>query len=99
MRFVKPIDTELILQLANSHDLLVTIEEGCIMGGAGSAVSETLSGFSIKTPVMHLGLPDTFIDHGDASKLLEICGLDSKGIVKSIQERLLKDEPKLVVNN
>ncbi len=99
MRFVKPIDTNLVLQLAKTHDLLVSIEEGCIMGGAGSAVSETLSEFGIKTPIMHLGLPDAFIDQGDTGKLLEICGLDSKGIAKAIAERLLKDEPKLVVNN
>lgn len=87
MRFIKPLDIELVKQLAASHDAIVTIEEGAIMGGAGSAVAEALAGAGIVKPVLHLGLPDRFIDHGDASQLLAACGLDAKGIVKSVSER------------
>ena len=99
MRFIKPLDTDLVLQLAATHDVIVTVEEGAIMGGAGSAVAETLAEAGIVMPVMHLGLPDQFIDHGDAPQLLAICGLDSVGIAAAIKQRFFKDEPKLVVNN
>jgi 1-deoxy-D-xylulose-5-phosphate synthase len=98
MRFVKPLDVELVAQLAQSHDAIVTIEEGCIMGGAGSAVAEALAEAGIVKPVLHLGLPDKFIDHGDAGQLLAECGLDGKGIVASVRKRFGKDEPRLVVN-
>ncbi|OWY34099.1 1-deoxy-D-xylulose-5-phosphate synthase [Herbaspirillum aquaticum] len=99
MRFIKPLDAELVKQLAASHDALVTVEEGCIMGGAGAAVSEALAAAGINKPVLHLGLPDRFIDHGDAVQLLAQCGLDADGIAQSIIQRFGKDEPKLVVNN
>ncbi|MDR6740297.1 1-deoxy-D-xylulose-5-phosphate synthase [Herbaspirillum sp. 1173] len=99
MRFIKPLDVELVKQLAASHDALVTVEEGCIMGGAGAAVSEALAAAGINKPVLHLGLPDRFIDHGDAAQLLAQCGLDADGIAQSISQRFGKDEPKLVVNN
>ncbi|HEV7855487.1 MAG TPA: 1-deoxy-D-xylulose-5-phosphate synthase, partial [Herminiimonas sp.] len=99
MRFVKPIDVELIKRLAASHDALVTVEEGSIMGGAGSAVAEALAAAGIVKPLLNLGLPDQFIDHGDAQQLLAMCGLDAKGIVASIRQRFSKDEPRLVVNN
>jgi len=99
MRFVKPLDIELVKQLAVTHDALVTIEEGAIMGGAGAAVAEALASVGISKPLLILGLPDKFIDHGDASQLLAACGLDSKGIIASIQQRFGKDEPRLVVNN
>lgn len=99
MRFIKPLDVELVKQLAASHDALVTVEEGCIMGGAGAAVSEALAAAGINKPVLHLGLPDRFIDHGDAAQLLAQCGLDADGIAQSITQRFGKDEPKLVVNN
>ncbi|MBW9334111.1 1-deoxy-D-xylulose-5-phosphate synthase [Herbaspirillum sp. RU 5E] len=99
MRFIKPLDVELVKQLAASHDALVTVEEGCIMGGAGAAVSEALAAAGINKPVLHLGLPDRFIDHGDAVQLLAQCGLDADGIAQSIIQRFGKDEPKLVVNN
>ncbi|WP_204725986.1 1-deoxy-D-xylulose-5-phosphate synthase [Herbaspirillum huttiense] len=99
MRFIKPLDVELVKQLAASHDALVTVEEGCIMGGAGAAVSEALAAAGISKPVLHLGLPDRFIDHGDAAQLLAQCGLDAEGIAQSITQRFGKDEPKLVVNN
>lgn len=99
MRFVKPIDVELIKQLAASHDYLVTVEEGAIMGGAGAAVSEAMAAAGLTRPILHLGLPDKFIDHGDAAILLSRCGLDAKGIVASIRHRFEKGEPRLVVNN
>ncbi|QDD66122.1 1-deoxy-D-xylulose-5-phosphate synthase [Herbaspirillum seropedicae] len=99
MRFIKPLDVELVKQLAASHDALVTVEEGCIMGGAGAAVSEALAAAGINKPILHLGLPDRFIDHGDAAQLLAQCGLDANGIADSIAQRFGKDQPKLVVNN
>lgn len=90
MRFVKPLDTELVARLAQSHDVIVTVEEGTIMGGAGSAVAEALAQSGIVRPVLHLGLPDKFIDHGDQQKLLSMCGLDAAGIKAAIAERFGK---------
>ncbi|AKM29304.1 1-deoxy-D-xylulose-5-phosphate synthase [Pandoraea faecigallinarum] len=87
MRFVKPIDDELIARLARTHDYLVTVEEGSIMGGAGSAVAESLLTSGGNRPVLQLGLPDRFIDHGDPALLLSGLGLDAAGIAKSICER------------
>jgi 1-deoxy-D-xylulose-5-phosphate synthase len=85
MRFVKPLDKELVREMADSHDLLVTVEEHQVMGGAGSAVCEELARLNAKNRVLLLGLPDRFIDHGDSAKLLASVGLDRDGIVKSIQ--------------
>jgi len=85
MRFVKPLDTDLLTQLAQSHDYLVTIEEGVVMGGAGSAVLEYLSQAGLNTPVLTLGLPDEFVDHGDQVLLMKYLGLDGAGIVATIQ--------------
>jgi 1-deoxy-D-xylulose-5-phosphate synthase len=99
MRFVKPLDVELVKQLAQMHDALVTVEEGAVMGGAGSAVAEALAEVGIVKPILHLGLPDRFIDHGDAGQLLAACGLDAKGIAAAIRKRFGKGEPRLVVNN
>ncbi len=99
MRFVKPIDAALVAQLAETHELLVTIEEGCVMGGAGSAVAEALAAAGIVKPLLQLGLPDKFIDHGDAQLLLAQCGLDAAGISASVRQRLGGSEPRLVVNN
>jgi 1-deoxy-D-xylulose-5-phosphate synthase len=99
MRFVKPLDVELVKQLAENHDVLVTVEEGAVMGGAGSAVAEALAEAGIVKPILHLGLPDRFIDHGDAAHLLAMCGLDGKGIAASVRKRFGKGEPRLVVNN
>ncbi len=99
MRFVKPLDTALVRQLAESHDCLVTVEEGAVMGGAGSAVAEALAGMGIVKPVLMLGLPDKFIDHGDPAALLAGVGLDAKGIAASIRQRFGGAEPRLVVNN
>jgi 1-deoxy-D-xylulose-5-phosphate synthase len=99
MRFVKPLDVALVTELASSHEAFVTVEEGAVMGGAGSAVAEALAEAGIVKPVLQLGLPDRFIDHGDAGVLLAMCGLDAKGIVASIRKRFGKGEPRLVVNN
>jgi len=87
MRFVKPLDVALVTRLARSHDALVTLEEGCVRGGAGSAVMEALAAAGIATPVLALGLPDEFIEHGDPAKLLALCGLDSAGIEQSVLKR------------
>jgi 1-deoxy-D-xylulose-5-phosphate synthase len=99
MRFIKPIDIGMVKQLALTHDALVTIEEGAVMGGAGTAVAEALAAAGIVKPLLHLGLPDKFIDHGDAAQLLAMCGLDGAGIVASVRQRFGKGEPRLVVNN
>jgi 1-deoxy-D-xylulose-5-phosphate synthase len=85
MRFVKPLDLELIRELAGGHDFLVTIEEHQVMGGAGSAVCEALNGLGIEKRVLLLGLPDRFVDHGDPARLLASVGLDAAGISRSIQ--------------
>jgi 1-deoxy-D-xylulose-5-phosphate synthase len=88
MRFVKPLDKEMILGLANSHDLLVTLEENSIAGGAGSAVSEFLAEQAVVMPMLQLGLPDQFIDHANHQQQLEMVGLDAQQILSRIQERL-----------
>ncbi|MFN4265033.1 MAG: 1-deoxy-D-xylulose-5-phosphate synthase [Aquabacterium sp.] len=88
MRFVKPLDVDLTLELARTHDLIVTVEEGCVTGGAGSAVAEALAKAGVAKPLLMLGLPDEFIEHGDPAKLLALCGLDAAGIEKAIRERL-----------
>lgn len=87
MRFIKPLDDALVQQLAQSHDALVTVEEGCVMGGAGSACIESLLAAGIQRPVLQLGLPDDFIAQGDPARLLANCGLDSAGIVQAIRQR------------
>ena len=88
MRFVKPLDVDLVTQLAADHDLIVTVEEGCVMGGAGSAVAEALASAGIAKPLLMLGLPDAFVEHGDPVKLLGLCGLDAAGIEQAIRTRL-----------
>jgi len=92
MRFVKPVDAELLARLAQTHEAFVTVEEGCIMGGAGSACVESLLAQGINRPVLQLGLPDKFIDHGDPAKLLSLEGLDATGIEKSVRARFLSGE-------
>ncbi|HUH88395.1 MAG TPA: 1-deoxy-D-xylulose-5-phosphate synthase [Pusillimonas sp.] len=87
MRFVKPLDTELLDTLVKSHEAIVTVEEAAIMGGAGSAVLEHLSACGASVPVLQLGLPDCFIDHGEQGALLASLGLDAQGIERSIQAR------------
>ena len=103
MRFVKPLDAELLRELARSHEAFVTIEEHVVMGGAGSAVGEALAQAAIVRPLLQLGLPDRCIDHGDQSQLLRLEGLDAAGIERAVRERfgdLLAGEggPRLVVS-
>ena len=88
MRFVKPLDTELLQQLADNHQLLVTLEENAIMGGAGSAVNEWLLAQGIQIPVLNLGLPDLYIEHDKPANMLAECGLDAAGIEAAIRQRL-----------
>lgn len=88
MRFVKPIDDALVFKLATTHDVIVTVEENVVMGGAGSAVAESLSAQNLSVPVLHLGLPDQFVEHGDPAVLLADCGLNREGIVNSIRKWL-----------
>jgi 1-deoxy-D-xylulose-5-phosphate synthase len=87
MRFVKPLDADLVAYLARTHEALVTVEENVVAGGAGSAVAEALAAEGFAVPILHLGLPDAFVDHGDPAVLLAHCGLDAKGIVASIAQR------------
>ena len=88
MRFVKPMDEALVREMANSHELLVTVEENAIMGGAGSAVSEFLARENLLKPVLHLGLPDVYVEHAKPSQMLAQCGLDAAGIEASVRERM-----------
>lgn len=87
MRFVKPLDVELVLEMARTHEALVTLEEGSIMGGAGSAVLESLAAAGLQVPVLQLGLPDRFVEHGDTLRLMHECGLDAEGIEQSVRRR------------
>ena len=89
MRWAKPLDTALLREIAATHDHLVTLEEGCLMGGAGSAVLEALQTLQLHNPVLQLGLSDSFIEHGDPVKLLALQGLDAAGIEASIRKRFL----------
>jgi len=91
MKFVKPLDIGLVLELARTHQALVTVEEGVVMGGAGSAVAEALAEAGLSLPLLQLGLPDHFIEHGDPGKLLSGCGLDAAGIERSIAARFGPD--------
>lgn len=87
MRWAKPLDTELLLRVAAGHDALVTLEEGAIMGGAGSAVAEALAAAGLSKPLLQLGLRDEFTEHGDPARLLALQGLDAAGIEQSIVRR------------
>ena len=88
MRFVKPIDRELLFRLATTHDLLVTVEENVVAGGAGAAVAEALSSDGLAVALLMLGLPDQFVEHGDPQVLLSDCGLDGAGITRAVRQRL-----------
>ena len=88
MRFVKPLDESCILQLASTHDLLVTLEDHALMGGAGSAVSELLHREAVQVPLLSIGIPDAFIEHGKPAELHESLGLDAAGILRTVQTRL-----------
>jgi 1-deoxy-D-xylulose-5-phosphate synthase len=87
MRFVKPLDVDLLVRLASQHSAFVTVEENVVAGGAGSAVSEALIAAGTTVPILHLGLPDRFPDHGDPAEILRECGLDGDGIAAAIQRR------------
>ena len=88
MRFVKPLDAELVLRLASEHELLVTVEENTVQGGAGSAVAECLHQHGIAVPLLQLGLPDSFIEQGEHAQMRAHCGLDAAGLVANIEKRL-----------
>jgi 1-deoxy-D-xylulose-5-phosphate synthase len=88
MRFVKPLDEALIADVATRHDLVVTLEENALMGGAGAAVAESLAAAGIVVPLLLLGLPDRFVDHGDQNLLLASVGLDRAGLLSAIGARL-----------
>jgi 1-deoxy-D-xylulose-5-phosphate synthase len=90
MRFVKPLDAELVLRLAREHELLVTVEENTVQGGAGSAVEECLQLHGIAIPLVQLGLPDRFIEQGEHARMLADCGLDAKGLVALIESKLTR---------
>ena len=85
MRFVKPLDEALLRELAGSHELLVTVEENSIMGGAGSAVAEFLAAEGVLRPILHLGLPDYYVEHAKPSEMLAECGLDAAGIEVAVR--------------
>jgi 1-deoxy-D-xylulose-5-phosphate synthase len=88
MRFVKPLDEALVASLASTHDYLFTIEENVVMGGAGSAVAECLEKLYITIPLLQLGLPDRFVEHGDHASQLSNCGLDKNGIMAAVRDKL-----------
>ncbi|HUV99514.1 MAG TPA: 1-deoxy-D-xylulose-5-phosphate synthase [Gallionella sp.] len=88
MRFIKPLDDELVMRLAREHELLVTVEENTVQGGAGSAVAECLLRQGINVPVLQLGLPDRFIEQGDHVQMLAACGLDANGLILMINKKL-----------
>jgi 1-deoxy-D-xylulose-5-phosphate synthase len=87
MRFVKPLDAELIVELAGNHSLLVSIEENAVIGGAGSEIERVLAERGIRVALLRLGLPDRFIDHGEQNQLLAELGLDKDGIVRAVRAR------------
>ncbi|MCS0630384.1 1-deoxy-D-xylulose-5-phosphate synthase [Telluria mixta] len=99
MRFVKPLDADLVAALARDHAQLVTVEEGAVMGGAGAAVAEALAAAGIQRPLLMLGLPDMFIEHGDPAALLGAAGLDAAGIAGAIRQLYRADAPLLVANS
>jgi 1-deoxy-D-xylulose-5-phosphate synthase len=86
MRFVKPFDQAMVLEMAKSHDVLVTVEENVLSGGAGSSINNFLQAQQILMPVLNLGLPDCFIEQGSREELLSLCGLDNQGIIQSIEK-------------
>ncbi len=90
MRFVKPMDEEMVLEMAATHDVIVTVDENAVQGGAGSAVNERLAANGVKVSVLNLGLPDRFIEHGSRADMLKDAGLDTAGILRSVDEFLTK---------
>jgi len=92
MRFVKPLDVALLVRLADDHTAMVTVEENVVAGGAGSAVAEALAAAAITIPMLHLGLPDRFPDHGEPGAILSECGLDAPGIVRAFEQRFAQPQ-------
>ena len=99
LRFIKPLDRELVLRLARTHARLVTVEEGCLMGGAGAAVAEALAAEGVVKPLLMLGLPDIFVQHGDPAALLAAAGLDTDGIAAAIRRRFPDEQGRRVAND
>ena len=89
LRFVKPLDEQLLLEMAADHDLLVTLEENAVMGGVGSAINEFYASQNLQPKLLNLGLPDAWIDQGSQQELLADCGLDARGVLSEIQQRLV----------
>jgi 1-deoxy-D-xylulose-5-phosphate synthase len=87
MRFVKPLDEALLVELAKSHDAFVTLEDNAIAGGAGSAIAECLAAHGIRLPILHLGLPDVYLEHGSREEVLSMAGLDLPSIRHAIRAR------------
>jgi 1-deoxy-D-xylulose-5-phosphate synthase len=87
MRFVRPLDRELVLELARSHEAFVTIEDNAVLGGAGSGVAELLAAEGVQIPVQHLGLPDEYLEHAGREELLSMVGLDAAGVLARIRAR------------
>ena len=84
MRFVRPLDEDCLQELAETHAQLITLEENVVAGGAGSAVAEALARLNTQRPILHIGLPDTYVQHGERDEQLEIVGLDTSGIHQRI---------------
>ncbi|MDE2460079.1 MAG: 1-deoxy-D-xylulose-5-phosphate synthase, partial [Gammaproteobacteria bacterium] len=93
MRFVKPLDEDLILDLAESHELIVTLEDNAVAGGAGSAVGELLAVHDLHKPMLHIGIPDRFVEHGSREDCLKDAGLDAPGIRRSLDNWLATQQP------
>ena len=93
MRFVKPLDEAMVLAMAAGHELLVTVDENAVAGGAGSAVNECLAAHDVTCPVLNIGLPDRFIEHGGRGDMLRDAGLDAAGILERVRRRLAVDSP------
>jgi 1-deoxy-D-xylulose-5-phosphate synthase len=93
MRFIKPLDEETVLKAARDHELLITLEENAVMGGAGSAINECLIAHDVRTPTINLGLPDNYTEHGSRDQLLAECGLDVNSIVRTINDQLQTQTP------
>jgi len=92
MRFIKPLDEKLVLQLATEHDVLVTLEDNAVMGGAGSAVNEYLLKQQCQNRILNLGLPDIFMEHASREQLLDDAGISTSGILRAIEDFLDTEE-------
>jgi len=93
MRFIKPLDEDIIFELARKHEVLVTVEDNAVAGGAGSAINECLTRLDMQVTVLNLGLPDRFLEHGSREQLLAEAGLDAAGIIASIESLLHTRQP------